>query len=65
MQGEMTYRKARKLNAIFLLLLLATESAGNRESSSESQQNNDQGRGRSPEYFEEKLREYEREQFRF
>lgn len=66
MEGNMTWQKARKLNAVFLLLLLATEQLPkNQEVAEEETQNESQKQNRSVAYFEEKLKEFERNKFRF
>ena len=66
MQGNMTYRKARKLNAVFLLLLFATDNSSKAQNDlNEKSEGDDQVNGRSPEYFEEKLREFERNKYSF
>ncbi len=66
MQDQMTYRKARKLNAIFLLLLLAAESASQSENGSHKPADSDLDfTGPTSEYFEQKLQEFERDKYRF
>ena len=65
MQGQMTYKKARKWNAIFLLLLLATDPGSNNSSEDTGPKQRGQGRARPQEFFEEKLKEFERDQIRY
>ena len=57
MEGNMTWQKAR---------LLATEQLPkNQEVAEEETQNESQKQNRSVAYFEEKLKEFERNKFRF
>ena len=66
MKGNMTFKRARKLNAVFLLLLFATDhTASNATEFNEENQENFQGRTKDPEYFEDKLKEFERNKYRF
>jgi len=66
MQGNMTYRKAKKLNAVFLLLFLATNDVeGGSETLVDQEKQESQKRIRSKEYFNEKMKEFERNQIRF
>ncbi len=66
MQDQMTYRKARKLDAVFLLLLLAAESKSRSETSGDRVIVGDKVvAGPTSEYFEQKLQEFERDKYRF
>lgn len=66
MKDNMTYRKARKLNAAFLLLLFATDNTTNNSmNTTEETSHASHGSVKTPQYFEEKLREYERDKYRF
>ena len=66
MPDQMTYRRAKKLNAVFILLLFATDRSDtdpalNKEDNSKPSE----GPAKSPEYYEEKMKEFERNKFRF
>ena len=65
MQGNMTYRKAKKLNAAFLLLLLATDQAEEGQTKGTGGSREVSHPTRSPEYFNDKLKEFERNKIRF
>jgi hypothetical protein len=61
-----TYKQAHKMNAVFLLLLFSTNSATSQQGhKAPDTQNSEQGKGRALEYFEEKMREFERDKYRF
>lgn len=66
MNDSVTYKKAKKMNAVFLLLFFSSDStAQNTAEFLDDQQQESSGRARSQEYFDEKMKEFERNKYRF
>jgi hypothetical protein len=66
MQEPLSYKKAKKLNAVFLLLLLASDQNETSQSSSQKGQDGSaQGPSSSSFDFDEKLEEFECNKYRF
>ncbi len=66
MQEPLSYKKAKKLNAVFLLLLLASDQNETSQSSFQKGRNNvARGSSSSSFNFDEKLEEFESNKYRF